>query len=216
MLFCLIALSTLSGEVFLVGIAGGSGSGKTTFANEIVKNFGSGALLVQADSYYKDYSYLPDVERSEVNFDHPNSIDIDLLVADLAALKAGREVDVPVYDFVRNTRSEKVQSSGHPKVVILDGIMVFALPEIREMIDLKIYLDTPQDLALLRRVERDILERGRELKSIQEKYLTQVRPMYKLFVKPSKQFADVIFLGDEDTTKSIDLVVSWIKLTASP
>ncbi len=201
----------------LIGISGGTGSGKTSFALEIMKHFPSGeVVLVDQDSYYKDLSDLPLEERKKVNFDHPNSVDFDKLIDDLKALKNNVPIKKPVYNFVTHTREKDKYTTVVPKkVIILEGIMIFVIPELRELIDIKLYVDTDADVRVLRRIVRDINERGRDLENIIEQYLNQVKPMHEEFVEPSKRWADLIIPEGAHNKEAIRFVVNRIKTLLS-
>ncbi len=201
----------------LIGISGGTGSGKTSFALEIMKHFPSGeVVLVDQDSYYKDLSDLPLEERKKVNFDHPNSVDFDRLIDDLKALKNNVPIKKPVYNFVTHTREKDKYTTVVPKkVIILEGIMIFVIPELRELIDIKLYVDTDADVRVLRRIVRDINERGRDLENIIEQYLNQVKPMHEEFVEPSKRWADLIIPEGAHNKEAIRFVVNRIKTLLS-
>ncbi len=175
------------------GVAGGSGSGKTTVARRIVEQVGRGRIthLVQ-DSYYRDIEWQSPEQLLAHNFDHPDAIDTELLVEHLQALRAGRAVDVPVYDFVRHRRSGESRRVEARPVVLLEGILLFADRRLRDLLDFKIFVDTDADLRLMRRVRRDLEERGRSLDSVLRQYLDTVRPMHLQFIEPSKRYADII------------------------
>ncbi len=201
----------------LIGIAGGTGSGKTSFALEIMKHFPKGeVVLVDQDSYYRDLSDLPLEERKKVNFDHPNSVDFDRLIDDLKALKSNVPIKKPVYNFVTHTREKDKFTTVVPKkVIILEGIMIFVIPELRELIDIKLYVDTDADVRVLRRIVRDINERGRDLENIIDQYLNQVKPMHEEFVEPSKRWADLIIPEGAHNVEAIRFVVNRIKTLLS-
>ena len=201
----------------LIGIAGGTGSGKTSFALEIMKHFPKGeVVLVDQDSYYRDLSDLPLEERKKVNFDHPNSVDFDRLIDDLKALKSNVPIKKPVYNFVTHTREKDKFTTVVPKkVIILEGIMIFVIPELRELIDIKLYVDTDADVRVLRRIVRDINARGRDLENIIDQYLNQVKPMHEEFVEPSKRWADLIIPEGAHNVEAIRFVVNRIKTLLS-
>jgi uridine kinase len=177
----------------IIGLAGGSGSGKTTIARSIVEAIGrDDVVLLQHDAYYRDQSALPIEERAKVNYDHPDSLETDLLVGHLENLLAGQSVQRPVYDFtVHNRSSESVLIEPRPAIIV-EGILVLYEPDLRRLMDLKIYVDTESDLRILRRLERDIHERGRTFDSVYDQYLATVRPMQMQFVEPSKRYADIV------------------------
>jgi len=197
---------------FCIGVAGGSGSGKTTVAERILKRVGTGRILqITQDRYYRDLSHLPMTDRSHRNFDHPNSIDSELLVEDLQELLAGRNRRLPRYDFTRHVRLPEGEEVVPRPVILLEGILIFALPEIRRLLDLKIFVDTDADIRFLRRLQRDIDERGRTVESVIEQYLETVRPMHLEFVEPSKRWADIIIPEGGFNTVALDVVISRIE-----
>lgn len=177
----------------VVGVAGGTGSGKTTVAREILRRAGTNQIsLIQHDAYYKDLSDLPPAQRAMQNFDHPDALDNGLLSAHLKELKAERAVEIPVYDFTTHTRTaETVRVKPH-RVILVEGILLFADEALRQLMDVKIYVDTDSDIRFIRRLQRDIAERGRTMESVIRQYLATVRPMHQEFVEPSKRYADVI------------------------
>lgn len=180
-------------KTILVGIAGGTGSGKTTVAYKILDSFHNEEVaLIEQDSYYKDLPHLSHEERSKINFDHPDSLDFDLLISHLKELKNSKNISKPIYDFTMHQRKEEFEQISPAKIIVVEGILIFAVPELREMFDMKIFVDTDADERLLRRIERDIKERGRTFDNIKEQYLATVKPMYLEFAEPSKRYADVI------------------------
>jgi uridine kinase len=197
----------------LLGIAGGTGSGKTTVANNIVKRLALDSItIVTMDSYYRDLADLPSARREEANFDHPDSIEQDLFVEHLRALKSGQVIQQPVYDFTRHVRTHVTNRIEPREVIIAEGILLFHVPEIREVLDIRIFVDTPADIRLLRRITRDIRDRGRTLESVTEQYVRTVRPMHEEFVEPSKRYADVIIPEGGYNEIAIDMVSSRIRL----
>lgn len=196
-----------------IGIAGGTGSGKTTVARNIVKRLALDAVtVIQQDAYYRDLSELPAAQRDLLNFDHPDSIEYELFAEHVKRLKAGDEVDQPVYDFTNHTRTEETTRVVPRDVVIAEGILLFHYPDLREILDIKIFVDTPADIRLLRRIRRDIRDRGRTLESVTEQYVKTVRPMHEEFVEPSKRWADVIIPEGGFNEIAIDMVSSKIRL----
>jgi uridine kinase len=178
---------------FLIGVAGGSNSGKTTIAERLEEVIGSADLsLIRLDSYYIPMPDQPIEVRAAVNYDHPDAFDWDLLDAHLERLREGESVEVPVYDYTIYDRTDQVELVVPGKVVVIEGILVLWEPRLRERLDLKIFVDTPADLRVIRRLRRDVAERGRSQESILEQYLTTVRPSHELFIEPSKRYADVI------------------------
>lgn len=177
----------------IIGIAGGSGSGKTTIVESVVDIVGPEVVVeFPHDAYYRDQAHLTDEERTQINYDHPDSLENELIVEHVAALRSGMAVDRPVYDFSTHTRAPETLRVEPEAVIIVDGILVLAEPELRELMDLRIYIDTDADLRLMRRLQRDIVERGRTVDSVLEQYEKTVRPMHLQFVEPSKRYADII------------------------
>ena len=177
----------------VIGIAGGSGSGKTTVSQAIMQRAGrDNAVYIQHDSYYKDLSDLPPAQRATTNFDHPNSLETELMVEHVRQLKAGHPVEVPSYDFTTHTRRKESHRVEPRPVVIVEGILLFTEPRMRELCDLKLFVDTDADIRFIRRLERDLSERGRSLESVIQQYQATVRPMHLEFVEPSKRYADLI------------------------
>ncbi len=177
----------------IIGVAGGSGSGKTTIAHAVVENVGTDVVsLIQHDSYYRDLSHLDLPDRQEINFDHPDSLETELLVHHLEELRSGRGVEVPVYDFGIHTRTTRTVPVAPEAVIMVEGILVLAEVALRKLMDLRIYVDTDPDLRFIRRLQRDLDERGRSLDSVTQQYLNTVRPMHLQFVEPSKRYADII------------------------
>lgn len=176
----------------IIGIAGGTGSGKTTMVDKIAEEFGESICLISHDFYYKAHDDMPFEERCKLNYDHPNSFETDLLIEHLELLKKGYSIHRPVYNFADHNRSKEVVEVFPSKVIIVEGILIFADERLRNMFDIKLYIDTDADVRILRRVLRDVKERGRSLDSIVNQYLTTVKPMHEQFIEPSKKYADVI------------------------
>ena len=196
----------------LVGVAGGSGSGKTTVANNLVKAFkAEDAALVEQDAYYRELINMTMEEKAKVNFDHPDSIEFELLRKHLESLKNGESIERPIYDFTTHSRKEGTVKINPSKIIIVEGILIFAVPEIRELFDMKIFVDTDADEMILRRIERDMNERGRSLESVRDQYLATVKPMYLEFCEPSKRYADVIIPRGGENRIAIDMLVSNLK-----
>src|SRR5512135_1061587 len=195
-----------------LGVCGGTGSGKTTVAQRLLERVGVHRVAyLPHDAYYKELGHLPVEERAKHNFDHPDAFDNELLLEHLRQLKAGNAVDIPVYDFtVHNRRPEPVHVEPQP-VILVEGILIFADKRLRDQMDVKIYVDTDADLRLLRRLQRDIEERGRTIQSVMNQYLTTVRPMHLEFVEPSKRYADVIIPEGGFNTVALDMVVARIE-----
>jgi uridine kinase len=195
-----------------LGVCGGTGSGKTTVARRILERVGAHLVAhLPHDAYYKEAGHLPPAQRAKLNFDHPDALDNDLLIEHLKELQAGRAADIPVYDFkTHNRRPEKLRVEPQP-VILVEGILIFADKRLRELMDVKIYVDTDADLRLLRRLQRDIEERGRSISSIIDQYLSTVRPMHLEFVEPSKRYADVIIPEGGFNEVAIDMVASRLR-----
>jgi uridine kinase len=196
----------------VIGIAGGSGSGKTTVAQTILQRVGLDRIsFLQHDAYYKDLGGLPPTQHAEVNFDHPNSLDNELLIEHIQALRAGQAVKVPIYDFSTDSRTGRTFTVEPRGVILVEGILIFAERALRELFDVKIFVDTDPDLRFIRRLERDINERSRTTESVIKQYLTTVRPMHLEFVEPSKRYADVIIPEGGFNTAALDMVVARIE-----
>lgn len=182
-------------SVYIIGIAGGSGSGKSTFARRLTEKFPDSVSLVSCDNYYKAHDDIPLEERRLLNYDAPEALEFDLMVSHLRALKEGRAVDCPVYDFTLHNRSDKVVRIDPRPVIIVDGILILSDPALRETFDLKIYVETDADERILRRARRDMEVRGRKIDDIMAQYLNTVKPMHETHVEPSKKHADLILNG---------------------
>src|ERR687886_1701137 len=196
----------------IIGICGGTGSGKTTVANKILESVSAADVaFIQQDSYYRDRAELPLDYRGQVNFDHPDAIDNDLLIEHLRALKAGRAVELPLYDFKNHVRLAETQRMEPKLIIILEGILIFAEPRLLDEMDIKVFVDTPDDIRFIRRLRRDVAERGRTVDSVIEQYLGTVRPMHMQFVEPSKRVADVIIPEGGYNLVSIDLLSGKIR-----
>jgi uridine kinase len=199
-------------DPLIIGIAGGSGSGKTTVAQEILNRVGPDRIAyLPHDAYYKDLSGLPPVQKAEVNFDHPNSLETELLIQHVIQLKLRNPVDLPVYDFSTHSRTEKIIPITPHRVIVVEGILIFAEPELRPLFDLKIFVDTDADLRFIRRLQRDITERGRTPEMVIKQYLKTVRPMHLEFVEPSKRYADVIIPEGGFNAAALDMVTARIE-----
>ncbi|MBT3337510.1 MAG: uridine kinase [Anaerolineae bacterium] len=196
----------------VIGIAGGSGSGKTTVAQEILNRVGAARIaFLQHDAYYKDLSGLPPVQKAAVNFDHPNSLETELLIQHIEELRKGQQVKVPIYDFSRHGRTEKTFDVLPRGVILVEGILIFAEPDLRKLFDVKIFVDTDDDIRFIRRLERDIAERGRTTENVIKQYVSTVRPMHLEFVEPSKRYADVIIPEGGRNRPALDMVVARIE-----
>ena len=196
----------------IIGICGGTGSGKTTVANRILASVSADEVVsLQQDSYYRNLADLPLDFRQTFNFDHPDAIDNDLFVEHVRALKAGRAVELPVYDFKTHTRKAETLRVEPKPIMIIEGILIFADSRLLEEMDIKVFVDTPDDIRFIRRLSRDVAERGRTVESVIEQYLTTVRPMHMQFVEPSKRKADVIIPEGGHNLVSIDLISGRIR-----
>lgn len=193
----------------LIGITGGTGSGKSTIANEIYKNFGTKAIaMIEQDSYYKDQSSLAMEERVKTNYDHPHAFDNDLLVSHLKELLEGKSIEKPKYDFSTHNRLEETITVEPREIIIVEGILVLEDERIRDLLDIKIYVDTDADVRIIRRMVRDIEERGRTLDSVINQYLTVVKPMHNQFTEPTKRYADLIIPEGGQNKVAIDIVMA--------
>jgi len=193
----------------ILGIAGGSGAGKTTVVNEILSRMDAGDIsIIQHDSYYLDRSHMTPEQRSNVNFDHPDSLDTRLFIRHLTALREGQAVEVPIYDFTTHTRTSRTVLVKPRSVIIVEGILILADDDLRQLLDMKVFVDTDADLRLVRRMTRDVAERGRSLHSVVQQYLNTVRPMHLEFVEPSRRYADTIISGSGPVEDAVDLLVS--------
>ncbi|MBC7228218.1 MAG: uridine kinase [Thermoflexales bacterium] len=202
----------MSKRPVIIGVAGGTGSGKTTVAMKILERVGTEHVAyIPHDAYYRDLSHLPLEERARINFDHPDSLETELLVQHLRQLKAGEAVEIPVYDFTTHTRTAQTRRVGPAPVILVEGILVFAEPALRELFDVKLYVDTDADIRLIRRLQRDVQERGRSVESVIQQYLTTVRPMHLEFVEPSKRYADVIIPEGGHNEVAIEMVAARIR-----
>ncbi len=199
-------------EPVVIGVAGGTGSGKTTVAHEILRRAGTNQIsLIQHDAYYKDLGELPPAQRAMQNFDHPDALDNELLIAHLQELKAGRAVEIPVYDFTTHSRTTETRRVEPHRILLLEGILIFADATLRRLMDVKIYVDTDPDIRFIRRLERDIAERGRTMASVIRQYLGTVRPMHQEFVEPSKRYADVIIPEGGFNEVAMEMVAARIR-----
>lgn len=196
----------------VVGIAGGTGSGKTTVARTITAALPvESVAMIEYDAYYRDRPDLTPDERSQQNFDHPDALDSDLLVEHLSALKAGKRVEIPIYDFKTHHRRTESRPIEPAPVIIVEGILVFVDPRIRERLDMKIFVDTDSDIRAFRRIRRDMEHRGRTFDSIREQYYRTVRPMHLQFVEPSKRWADLIIPEGGNNRVALDLIIAKLK-----
>lgn len=196
----------------IVGIAGGTGSGKTTVARAIYDRVGNEKIeWISHDSYYRNFEGLEPEEKHHINFDHPDSLETELLARHLDVLVKGAAVEVPIYDFTTHSRKSETQRVEPRKVVIVEGILVLAEPELRKRIDIKLFVDTPPDIRFVRRLMRDIKTRGRSVESVIEQYVTTVRPMHEEFVEPSKRYADLIIPEGGENLVAIDAIIARVE-----
>ncbi len=195
-----------------IGIAGGSGSGKTTVVQAITRQLKENVVVIPQDSYYKDSSHLPMEERQKVNFDHPDSIDFNLLISHLKALKSGKSIEQPVYSYLTCSRSATQTIPVSPaEVIIIEGILIFTCAELRDQMDIKIFVDADDDDRLMRVMARDILERGKTVETVIERYTKTVKPMYLQFIEPSKRYADIIIPQGGHNKVAIDIISATIE-----
>ncbi len=200
-------------QIIVIGIAGGSASGKSSIASQLYEVFQGNhkVKIIKQDDYYKDQSHLSFEERTKTNYDHPMAFDTELLVHHLQQLKKGETIEKPIYDFTLHTRSEKSETIDSRDVILLEGILVLAEKKIRDLCDIMVYVDTDSDIRLIRRLKRDIEERGRSLDSVCQQYLTTVKIMHEQFVEPSKKYAHIIIPEGGYNTVAIDLLMTKIK-----
>lgn len=199
------------GDIMVIGVAGGTGSGKTTITGEVARRLRPDVTVITHDSYYRAHHELSYDERVLLNYDHPDSYETELLVRHLAELRAGFAVEVPVYDFAAYDRSEEVTLVEPSRVIIVEGIVIFSEPALRELMDVKVYVDADADVRILRRIMRDVRERGRTLESVVNQYLATVKPMHEAFVEPSKRYADIIIPEGGHNLVALDMLVSRIE-----
>ncbi|QDO95536.1 uridine kinase [Formosa sediminum] len=193
--------------MLIIGLTGGTGCGKTTVVNQILNELPEAEVgIISQDSYYNDTSHLSYDERKRINFDHPKSIDFDLLVTHLKLLKAGQPIEQPVYSFVKHNRTGDTVLTHPRKVMIVEGILIFTHPDIRELFDIKIFVHADSDERLIRRLKRDIAERGRDLDEVLNRYQTTLKPMHQQFIEPMKEYADIIIPNNKFNTVAIDIV----------
>ena len=198
-------------NTMIIGIAGGTGSGKTTLTHKLVEIFGSDVSVIYHDNYYNRLDELTYEERCKVNYDHPASFETDLMVEDLKKLASGEIIHCPVYDYTVHNRSNDVVQVNPAKVVIVEGILIFEHKALRDLMDIKIFVDTDADVRILRRILRDVKERGRSLDSVIAQYLTTVKPMHEQFVQPSRQHADIVVPEGGQNAVALDMIVERIR-----
>ena len=196
----------------IIGVTGGSGSGKTTVSRAIFEQLhGHSLLMLQEDSYYNDQSDMPFEERIKTNYDHPNAFDTELLVKQLKDLLDWKTIEKPIYDYTEHTRSSEVEKVEPKEVIILEGILVLNDPALRDLMDIKIFVDTDDDIRIIRRIQRDIEERGRSLQSVIDQYKSTVKPMYHQFIEPTKRYADIIVPEGGENQVAIPLLVAKVR-----
>lgn len=194
-------------KTILIGISGASASGKSLLANTIVNELGSDQVVViSEDAYYKDHANIPLAERAKINYDHPNSLDHALLYQHLLALQAGHSIQAPIYNHSMHTREKATRAIGAHTIIVLEGILLFVEQELRELMDIRIFMETPLDICLIRRLKRDMQDRGRSLDSVLQQYEETVRPMYLQFIEPSKRYADIIVPRGGENRIAIDMI----------
>lgn len=198
-------------NTIIIGIAGGTGSGKTTLTERLRDHFGQNEVsVINHDSYYKRHDELPYDERCKLNYDHPDSFDTELMVQHLQALRRGEAVEVPVYNYAIHNRSDQTITVRPAPVIIVEGILIFTSPELCDLMDLKVFVDTDADVRILRRIVRDVKARGRTLDSVVTQYLTTVKPMHEQFVEPSKRKADLIVPEGGRNEVALDMLIKWV------
>ena len=198
-------------KVMVIGIAGGTGSGKTTITRKLIECFGPDVSVIHHDNYYKAHHNLPYEERAKLNYDHPNAFDTDLLVRDLRQLKKGKSIACPVYDYTIHDRTDKTLVIRPTRVIIVEGILIYESRELCREMDIKLYVDTDADVRILRRIVRDVRDRGRSLESVIDQYLTTVKPIHEQFVEPSKRNADIIIPQGGHNQVAMEMVIERVR-----
>lgn len=198
-------------DIMMIGIAGGTGSGKTTITKELLERFGNNVTVINHDNYYKAHDSLTLEERSKLNYDHPDSLDTDLMIEHLKLLREGRDIISPIYDFSIHNRSKETKIISPNKVMIVEGILIYTNPELCSLLDIKLFVDADADVRILRRIERDVKERGRSLESIISQYLSTVKPMHEQYVEPSKKNADIIIPEGGHNLVALDMIMNRIE-----
>ena len=198
-------------DILVIGIAGGTGSGKTTLTNRLKERFGKDISVMSHDNYYRSQDDISFEERVKTNYDHPDSFETDLLIEHLKQLKNGHSIECPVYSFSEHTRTKETRKIDPTKVIIVEGILIFQNPELLNMLDIRIFVDTDPDVRILRRILRDVKERGRSLDSVVTQYLATVKPMHEQFVEPSKRNADIIVLEGGYNLVALDMIIQRIQ-----
>lgn len=198
-------------DIIVIGIAGGTGSGKTTITRKIVQHFGGEVSVIYHDNYYKAHHNMSYTERTKLNYDHPNAFDTELLIEDLKKLRRGVAVQCPTYDYTVHDRSDRTVTVKPSKVIVVEGILIFQSIELCKLMDIKIYVDTDADVRILRRIVRDVRDRGRSLESVVNQYLTTVKPMHEQFVEPSKRKADIIIPEGGHNQVALEMVLERVR-----
>lgn len=198
-------------EMMVIGIAGGTGSGKTTITKKIIKEFGTDVSVIYHDNYYKAHDSMSYDERAKLNYDHPNAFDTELMLSQLKALRQGESISCPVYDYTIHNRSDRTVTIKPSRVLVVEGILIFADKRLCDEMDIKIFVDTDADVRILRRIVRDVRDRGRSLDSVVKQYLSTVKPMHEQFVEPSKRNADVIIPEGGYNTVALEMVMERIR-----
>lgn len=198
-------------DILIIGIAGGTGSGKTTLTSRLKERFGNDVSVISHDNYYRSQDDIPFEERVKTNYDHPDSFETDLLISHLEQLRKGYSIECPIYSFSEHTRTKQTRKINPTKVIIVEGILIFQNPELLNMMNIRIYVDTDPDVRILRRILRDVKERGRSLDSVVTQYLSTVKPMHEQFVEPSKRNADIIVLEGGYNLVALDMIIQRIQ-----
>lgn len=198
-------------DTMIIGIAGGTGSGKTTLTKRLKERFGENVSVLYHDNYYKQHDEMPYEERCKLNYDHPDAFDTDRMVRDIQALRRGEVIHCPTYDYTVHNRAEETIEVRPTKVILVEGILIFENRELRDLMDIKIFVDTDADVRILRRILRDVKERGRSLESVVDQYLTTVKPMHEQFVEPSKRCSDIIVLEGGHNVVALDMIIERIR-----
>ncbi len=198
-------------DIMVIGIAGGTGSGKTTITRRLIQSFGEEVSVVHHDNYYKAHHDMPYEERAKLNYDHPNAFDTDLMLRHIRQLKAGKSIQCPVYDYSIHDRTDKTVLIRPTRVIIVEGILIYESLELCKEMDIKIYVDTDADVRILRRIVRDVRDRGRSLDSVIDQYLNTVKPMHEQFVEPSKRRADVIIPQGGHNQVALEMVIERVR-----
>ena len=201
----------MSDQILVIGIAGGSGSGKTTLMKNLTGGFGGDITVLSHDNYYRAHDDLPFEQRSKLNYDHPDAFETDLMIEHLRALKQGRAIECPVYDYTIHNRTEETVTLVPKPVIIVEGILIFENKALCDLMDVKIFVDTDADIRLIRRIRRDVAKRGRSLESVLNQYQTTVKPMHEQFVEPSKKNADLIVLEGGKNLVALEMITSQIR-----